>query len=155
MKRTAEISECGRYRYRLGRRWDESRPAVMFVMLNPSTADAIQDDRTISRCIAFARRWGYGGLLVGNLFALRSPDPKALRGSDDPIGPQNDDALLDMAENADLVIAAWGTKGTFLRRNEAVLRLLPTPIYALKLTMDGHPSHPLYLSSDCKPFPYP
>ena len=154
MKRTAEISQCRRYRYRLERWWDYNRPAVMFVMLNPSTADAIQDDRTISRCIAFARQWGYGGLLVGNLFALRSTDPKALRRSDDPVGPLNDGALLDMAENAALVIAAWGAKGTFLRRNEAVLRLLPMPIYALKLTQDGHPNHPLYLPSDLKPFPY-
>ena len=154
MKRTAEISQCGRYRYRLERWWDENRPAVMFVMLNPSTADAFQDDRTISRCIAFARQWGYGGLLVGNLFALRSTDPKALRRCDDPVGPLNDGALLDMAENAALVIAAWGTKGTFLRRNEAVLQLLPMLVYALKLTQDGHPRHPLYLPSGLKPFPY-
>ena len=154
MMRTAEISECGRYRYRLTRRWDESRPAVMFVMLNPSTADACQDDPTISRCIRFAREWGYGELLVGNLFALRSADPGALLRSDDPVGPDNDDALLDLAQSAALVIAAWGDKGAFMRRNEAALQLLPARFYALKLTQRGHPGHPLYLPSGVAPFPY-
>ena len=154
MMRTAEISECGRYRYRLTRRWDESRPAVMFVMLNPSTADACQDDRTISRCIGYARDWGYGELLVGNLFALRSADRGALRRSDDPVGPDNDAALLDLAQSAALVIAAWGDKGAFMRRNEAALRLLPPRFYALKLTQRGHPGHPLYLPSGVAPFPY-
>ena len=154
MMRTAEISECGRYRYRLTRRWDESRPAVMFVMLNPSTADACQDDPTISRCIGFARDWGYGELLVGNLFALRSSDPGALLRSDDPVGPDNDDALLDLAQSAALVIAAWGDKGAFMRRNEVALRLLPARFYALKLTQRGHPAHPLYLPSSVAPFPY-
>ena len=154
MMRTAEISECGRYRYRLTRRWDESRPAVMFVMLNPSTADACQDDPTISCCIRFARDWGYGELLVGNLFALRSSDRGALLRSDDPVGPDNDDALLDLVQSAALVIAAWGNDGAFMRRNEAVLRLLPTRFYALKLTQRGHSSHPLRLPSGVAPFPY-
>ena len=152
--RTAEISECGRYRYRLTRRWDEIRPAVMFVMLNPSTADACQDDPTISRCIGFARDWGYGELLVGNLFAHRSSDRGALRRSDDPVGPDNDDALLDLAQSADRVIAAWGNDGAFMKRNEAALRLLPARFYALKLTQRGHPGHPLYLPSGVAPFPY-
>ena len=155
MIRTAEISDCGRYRYRLGRQWDESRPAVMFVMLNPSTADDYSDDRTVTRCIDYARGWGYGELLVGNLFALRSTAPEALRRSDDPVGPGNDDALLDMAQNAARVIAAWGNGGVLLRRNEAVLRLLPVQFYALKRTLNGHPSHPLYLPSNLTPFPFP
>lgn len=154
MIRTAEISECRRYRYRLTRRWDESRPAVMFVMLNPSTADACQDDPTISRCIGFAREWGYGELLVGNLFALRSADREALRRSDAPVGPDNDAALLDLAQSAALVIAAWGDKGAFMRRNEVALRLLPARFYALKLTQRGHAGHPLYLPSGVVPFPY-
>ena len=155
MIRTAEISGCGRYRYRLGRQWDESRPAVMFVMFNPSTADEYSDDSTVNRCIDYARGWGYGGLLVGNLFAFRSTKREALRRCDDPVGPDNDGALLDMAQNAARVIAAWGIDGAFQQRNEAVLRLLPVQFYALKRTQNGHPNHPSRLPSGLTPFPFP
>ena len=71
IRRNAELSACGKYRYRLSRIWDDKKPLVLFIMLNPSTADAEQDDPTIRRCIAFAKNWGYGGFMAGNLFAFR------------------------------------------------------------------------------------
>lgn len=150
---SACISECGRYRYRLYRQWDENRPDVLFVMLNPSTADHRMDDRTITRCVGFARDWCYGGLLVGNLFALRSTNPAELYKGDDPIGPYNDAALRDMAARVDVIVAAWGDNGAFRNRGSKVLRMLSGKCYALKLNRSGHPAHPLYLPGDLKPFP--
>lgn len=149
---SACISECGRYRYRLYRQWDESRPDVLFVMLNPSTADHYTDDRTITRCVGFARNWGYGGLLVGNLFALRSTNPGELYKSDDPIGPYNDAALGDMAAQVDVIVAAWGNHGTLRNRGCEVLRMLSGKRHALQLNKSGHPAHPLRLRGELKPF---
>lgn len=150
---TACISECGRYRYRLYRQWDDSKPDVLFVMLNPSTADHNRDDRTISRCVGFARDWGYGGLLVGNLFALRSTKPAKLYICDDPVGPCNDAALRDMAAQVDLIVAAWGDHGALQNRGDAVLQMLAGKCHALKLNQSGHPAHPLRLPGHLKPFP--
>ena len=92
--RGAELSGCGRYRYKLWRIWDPDLPPILFVMLNPSTADANSDDRTIRRCVAFAKRDGFGGLLVGNLFAYRTPYPRVLRKAEEPVGDGNDVALV-------------------------------------------------------------
>jgi hypothetical protein len=92
MTATAVLSDCGTYRYRLGRRWAEG-PVDVWIMLNPSTADATVDDRTIRRCMEFSRRWGAGALVVGNLFALRATDPAELVRHPDPIGPDNDEHL--------------------------------------------------------------
>ena len=97
MIKQAEISPCGQYRYTLSRQWNPAAPAVMFIMLNPSTADARQDDPTIAKCIQLAQTWGYGRLLVGNLFAWRSPRPQDLPTAPNLIGPQNDAALMRLA----------------------------------------------------------
>ena len=89
VQKDAIISKDCLYRYSLGRTWDASKERVLFIMLNPSTADAIKDDATIKKCVGFAQRWGYGGITVGNLFALRSRDPNGLLGPHDPVGPKN------------------------------------------------------------------
>ena len=152
----ATFSPCGAYRYSLTRGWDSGKPAVNFLMLNPSTADAEQDDPTVARCSERARRLGHGGLEVVNLFALRSTDPKALYGHADPVGPENDSAILSAAEQGN-VVCAWGNRGELRGRDKAVLRLLRAaglPVLALKVSKDGHPSHPLYLSYDLRPEPY-
>ncbi|MCL2449251.1 MAG: DUF1643 domain-containing protein [Polyangiaceae bacterium] len=126
---------------------------VLFVMLNPSTADADRDDPTLRRCIGFAKAWGFGRLDVCNLFALRTPDPRDLRRHPNPIGPANDRHLRAAAERADLVVAAWGTAGGWLGRAGAVRSILePKAPVVLRLTRDGHPAHPLYLPQKVEPF---
>ena len=154
----AELSPDGVYRYRLWREWDAARPTALFVMLNPSTADARQDDPTVRRCIRYARDWGYGRLLVGNLFALRSTDPRKLYRADDPVGPDNDACLMDMHDNATLTVCAWGVHGNNAGRGSEVIGLLSAiphgPLHCLRTTSKGFPSHPLYLPKDAKPIPY-
>src|SRR5688500_11357729 len=103
----AVFDRSGRYRYRLWRRWGDGG-AVAFVMLNPSTADAERDDPTIRRCGGFARAWGFGSMVVVNLFALRSSDPQRLRRARDPVGRENDRHIIDVTGTSDAVVLAWG-----------------------------------------------
>lgn len=145
LKSDAVFSPCGKYRYVLRRIWDE-QPPVVFIGLNPSVADAEKDDPTIRRCVGFARDWGYGGLVMLNLFALRSTNPDELYDVGiDPVGPENDDYILTYAHDT---IAAWGTHGSLLNRGEEVLwklQLLGRKVLCLGKTAGGSPRHPLYL----------
>lgn len=152
--KAAVMSEDGEYRYRLSRCWDTTGDTVAFIMLNPSTADAEEDDPTLRRCIRFAQSWGYGSLTVGNLFALRSSDPDVLSGHPDPVGKKNDTYLLQIAENADRVVVAWGHRGGLRGRASDALNLLSCPLYAFGTTKDGHPLHPLYQPKDSELEPY-
>lgn len=138
------------YRYRLARIWDHSRPKVAFIGVNPSTADAIKDDNTIRRCVGYARSWGYGGIVMINLFAYRSTNPKALLTVVDPVGPDNDKWLLDSAKECEMIVAAWGNNGLLNDRWKKVVDLLP-PMHYLELTKSGMPHHPLRLSKDLGP----
>lgn len=149
MDRGANISECGRYRYSLWRQWTAG-PSVMFIGLNPSTADAMIDDPTIRRCIGFARAWGYGGLIMTNLFAWRDTAPRNMMAAGDPARPDNDRALQASQEKASLTVAAWGAHGTYLDRDVVVRKMLPR-LHYLRLTKDGHPGHPLYLPGSLRP----
>lgn len=151
MKRSAEFSPCRRYRYALLRAWQPDRGFAMFVGLNPSTADETSDDPTIRRCIGFAKAWGYGALCMTNLFGYRATQPADMLAQADPVGPENDAYLLSMAAKADVVVAAWGTEGTFLKRDEHVRVLLGRKLHYLRLTKHGHPGHPLYLPADLQP----
>lgn len=103
---SAIISKDGLYRYSLERTWDKSKSTVLFVCLNPSVADDKIDDRTVNKMIFFAKKFGYGRLLVGNLFAFRATDRSELFKQEEPIGPENDSYLEKMMEEADLIIAA-------------------------------------------------
>ena len=106
----AELSECGKYRYSLTRIWDETKPKVMFIMLNPSTADANNDDPTIRRCIGFAKSWGFGGLYVCNLFGFRATNPKELLKVNNPFGDQNIWHTRKLSDEVDTIVCAWGNK---------------------------------------------
>jgi len=150
MKKFAKISKCGNYRYALKRIWDDSLPLVMFVCLNPSIADSKIDDPTLRSCISFAKRWGYGGVVMGNLFALRSTLPEELRKTHDPVGPNNNVWLRRLKAGSKIVIAAWGDKGIYNQRDREVCNLFPQ-LHYLKLSKQGNPCHPLYLSRDLKP----
>jgi hypothetical protein len=152
----AIISDCRSYRYRLSREWDTFTGAgtVLWVMLNPSTADASLDDPTIRRCLGFSKAWGFAGLLVGNLFALRSKDPKDIGKHPDPIGPKNDRHLREMAESCyvSMVVVAWGANVDPYRAAAVCDILRPhASIYCLGRTKDGSPRHPLYVASKTKP----
>jgi hypothetical protein len=153
VQRSAEISACKRYRYALRRCWDASRPAVLFIGLNPSTADATTEDNTSRVCINYARRWGYGGLLLGNLFAYRSTDPARLRACRDPVGPENDAWLEHLQEKAALVVCAWTMHGGYRDRDRRVLAFLRRPHCLVRLK-SGYPGHPLYKRADLRPVPY-
>lgn len=147
--RSAVISPCGTYRYRLTRKWSD-RPKCWWIMLNPSTADGTTDDPTIRRVISFSRYWGYGGCVVMNLFALRATDPKAIWRHEDPVGPENDEYLRH-AINAPLVIAAWGANDTRGRDRQVLYLLKTKTIYCLEMTKAKRPKHPLYVKISAEP----
>ena len=149
MENDAELSPCGQYRYALTRQWAEG-PRVLFVMLNPSRADAVEDDPTIGRCVGFAKSWGFGSLAVGNLFAFRTPSPALLVQAHDPIGADNEHWLDKLQRAADLTVAAWGNHGSFRGRGKAVARTLSSP-HILRLNKTGEPAHPLYIPADTRP----
>lgn len=155
----AAFSACGAYRWQLSRHWDATRPALLFIGLNPSRADGRRDDPTLRRLLGFARRWGHGSLTVVNLFARISPSPAALRRCADPIGPANDDWIMRSLREAGAgpiparLWLGWGNGGRWRARDQQLLALLraadgaaagaAAPM-ALGLTAGGQPRHPLY-----------
>jgi len=145
----AVFSGCRTFRYTLRRIWNVGKPLVTFVGLNPSTADESIDDPTVRRCAGFAARWGFGGLILTNIFAYRSTDPKALLLCNDPIGPENDYWIQDASRSAQATIVAWGIHGRMFNRENAVLAQLKVP-YCLGTTKGGCPRHPLYLSGNTR-----
>jgi hypothetical protein len=148
----AILSPCGRYRYTLHREIEPSeRKPCLFIMLNPSTADAVQNDPTIRRCLAFARREDCTSLTVVNLYALRSTNPAALATAPDPVGPENDLHIQQQvaAHHGGLIIAAWGSNAFAIPRALQVLPLLGKSAYCLGRTVKlGMPRHPLYVGGD-------
>lgn len=148
----AELSLCRTWRYALWRQWEEQGDtnSVMFIGLNPSTADEVEDDTTISKCIGFARRWGYGGIYMLNLFAYRATDWKLMIAASDPVGSENDKALADYGSRTTLVIAAWGgvisirdrRRLQWESRVSQVLKCVGKSVHCLGKTKDGSPLHP-------------
>ncbi len=153
MKTDAKLSDCRKYRYALWRTWDDTKPYALFIGLNPSTADETEDDPTIRRCIKYAKDWGFGGLCMGNLFAYRATKPSELFSSIEPVGTENNTWLKNIAQNAGVIIAAWGNDGIHLGRSQVVIALLPN-IHCLKINKSGEPAHPLYQPISAKPIPY-
>ena len=155
MRRSAMFSPCQRYRYRLSRRWGTG-PRVTFVMLNPSTADAVHDDPTIRRCIGFAEREGFGALDVVNLFAGRATRPEDLFAMTDPIGPQNIDMLVRQFRLRIPLIAAWGAHPRAQQVYSALSQTLRFPdMLCLGRSKAGAPRHPLYVSGTQALIPWP
>lgn len=160
--RDARFTKSGDRRYLLTRRWvaDEQSPYVLFVMLNPSTANAVKDDPTIRKCMKYARDWGYGALHVVNLFDYITAFPSSLRAwltdnaDTERERPLYLDIIRDQSQYAAVTVCGWGTwGGWFPERAQQVYAVLREP-QALHITNDGHPGHPLYLKAGLRPVPF-
>ncbi len=153
MIKGAIIDDTRKYRYLLTRIWDMDLAPAVFIMLNPSTADAEIDDPTIKRCMNFAKAWGCGGIKVVNVFAYRTTNPKALLNTKDPVGDKNEMLIKETIVNAGLIILAWGSSCTKLKSGYRKVKdiLKDYEIYCLGITKDGFPKHPLYLKSTTMP----
>ena len=154
----AEYSADMKYRYVFQRRWAEPTQSdldtVVWVLLNPGTGDTDGKPRpTLGRCINWSMRWGYAGLTIVNLFALRGTVPKVLKAVRDPIGPKNNARIRHFSRRASRIVVAWGNKGAFLNRGRQVTAMLTDP-YCLGVTAGGEPCHPLYVPADTKLRPY-
>lgn len=154
----ARFSPCKRYRYTLEEIWNPNLPPIMWLLMNPSVATIDHGDPTLIRTGRFARDWGYGGQLVGNVHAYRATDKQRLLEIDDPAGPGNDKALAAMAKRAAIVVLAYGQPPRPLRaRSETVVTMLRSTgakLHHLRLAKDGSPVHPLYLPATLKPIPH-
>ncbi|WP_309386052.1 DUF1643 domain-containing protein [Cerasicoccus frondis] len=155
LTKSATFSPCRRWRYDLWRRWGKG-DYCMFIGLNPSTADETQNDPTIRRCINFARDWGYDALCMTNLFGFRATDPRVMKEVSHPQGPENVATIRRLAEDAGIVVAAWGVHGVHRMQNQRVVNALKDvcELKCLGQTKDGHPKHPLYIPKATKPQPY-
>lgn len=150
LERGAVVSNCGKYRYLLRRTWDFDRMRALFVMLNPSTADAEVDDPTIRSCTRLCRSWGYGSFEVVNLFGFRTTDPQKLAVVTDPIGQDNDRIAGGAANRCDVTICAWGAHKMATGRAavmKSLMRNKRLAVFCLGMTKGGAPKHPLYIKS--------
>ena len=153
VNKNATFSDCRKYRYALSRTWNGKKKTILFIGLNPSTANEKIDDPTIRRCINYAQNWGYGCLLMVNLFAYRTTMPSELKNVKNPIGNDNDLHIIELSKKADIAVAAWGNEGTLLNRDKEVKKILPN-LMCLKINKSGQPSHPLYQKKDLKLIKY-
>lgn len=154
MKKSAIFSDCRSYRYVLRRSWDDGLPPLVVIGLNPSTADETVDDPTIRRCIGFAKRESYGGLVMLNLFAFRATDPRELTLAVDPVGPDNDRWLGEETLEHN-VLCAWGAHHMADGRESWLRRSFVRNWMCLGKTKNGAPRHPLYLPADTGLVGYP
>ena len=153
VNKNATFSDCRKYRYALSRTWNGKKKTILFIGLNPSTANEKIDDPTIRRCINYAQNWGYGSLLMVNLFAYRATLPSELKNVKNPIGNDNDLHIIELSKKADIAVAAWGNEGTLLNRDKEVKKILPN-LMCLKINKSGQPAHPLYQKKDLKLIKY-
>lgn len=149
--RSASFDQRRVYRYELWRRWSDGQRYVNFICLNPSTADENTDDPTVRKCVKFAKSWGFDALCITNLFAFRSTDSKAMMKALDPVGLGNNRHILNVAQDAALIVCAWSRNGAFMGRGSKVRQLIRKfdPHY-LRITL-GQPWHPLYLPDNTLP----
>ena len=154
LERDAVISDCGQYRYLLRRTWDHDKMRALFVMLNPSTADANIDDPTIRSCARLCRTWGYGSFEVVNLFGWRATDPEELAKAGDPVGPKNDRIAEGAINRCDIPICAWGAHAKAEERASTMMALIRASrpaAFCLGKTKNGAPKHPLYIKTGTMP----
>lgn len=160
----AIFSPCRTWRYRLWRIWDKTLPLACFVLMNPSTADEIEDDATVLRCQKRVAQWKHiklGGVIVVNVFAWRETDSEKLPGliaaGTDIVGQENDAAILAAARESAIVVCGWGNPGNLSGRGRAVEQMLRdagVQLHYLQLNADGTPQHPLYIGYAVPPNPW-
>ena len=153
IKKSAVISPCKKYRYSLSRAWDINQKIILFIGLNPSTADERNDDPTIRRCLFYASKWGFGGLIMVNLFAYRATLPKDLKNAKHPVGDDNNQFIINAHNEASRTIVAWGNDGSLYNRDIEVLDIISNPM-CLNKNKTGQPAHPLYQKKEANPKPY-
>jgi len=152
VRSSANVSDCGKYRYSLSRSWDSAQPVGLFVLLNPSTATALVSDQTMGNCNNLAVNWGWGGFHIVNLYAYRATDPLELKRQRDPVGPDNDRELLKYAKKAACVVLAWGNGHR--KRGEEVLRLLQGQrLFCIRHNAGGGFLHPARINAQEYPRP--
>lgn len=152
----AHFSECRTWRYALWREWDSHRGFVLFVGLNPSTANEVENDTTISKCVGFANKWGFGGIYMLNLLSFCATQPERMLSASDPVGPENDSTFNLYSSKSNLIVAAWGgsvpmrerVRLNLNTRIDNVLRNINTEVRCLGKTQDGSPKHPSRISYD-------
>ena len=156
MLKSAILSSCQKHRLQLWREWDSNLPQVLFIMLNPSTADHEQDDPTLRRCIDFAKQWGYGGLYIGNLYSLRAADPKTLLKVSKFSHIDNCKHVSTMAQQCQLVVCAWGNYPIIKKLGIPlnIFKQLNQKLHCIDLSKTGTPKHPLYLKKSLTPIPF-
>ncbi len=148
MKYSASFSHCGQYRYSLSRSWDASLPTALLIGLNPSTADARQNDPTIRRCIGFCQAWGFGSFRIVNLFAWRTPFPRELFRAKEPVGPNNLRCIRRAALSANRIVVMWGNDGNRHDQAQRLLKALGNPpVFCAGTTQNGAPRHLLYVKN--------
>ncbi len=148
----ATFSNCRKYRYKLWRIWDPNKPMVMFIGLNPSTANEDTDDPTIRRVMKFAKDWGYGGVYMMNLFAWVTPKPEELKKCENPLG-DNNNMLEAVAAKSELIVCAWGAFKEAKERSMEVTKMFPQGM-CLGINGDGSPKHPLYIAGNTRLIKY-
>lgn len=165
IRRIHQFSKCRKYRFTL---WREILPDlfegisskqsgfVQFIGLNPSTADEVVNDNTVSKCIAWTKQWGYGAMCMTNAFAFRATDPADMLSQADPIGDGNDTWLNAIAIDASIIVPCWGNDGAHMNRSETMLQYLPAEkLRCFGVTKQGHPRHPLYMANRAELLPWP
>lgn len=148
------------HRYTLYRHWGSGSAYCVFIGMNPSGADVLHDDRTVAKCARLAKRWGYDQFYMLNTFALRATNPEELAQASDPVGPENDRYIREVAGDADLVVVAWGKPARLRDRDREVTALLrevcdPSRVKCFALNQDGTAKHPLYVKEDSALIPFP
>lgn len=146
------FSHDNKYRYTLFNCWEEKRGCIAFVGLNPTIANRDHNNATVTRCINYAKSWGYGAMYMLNLFALIAPNHKILKNNPDPIGSDND-GYLKYILSAMPAVCCWGNHGTYMNRDKQILNLIKFPL-CLKKNKGGQPSHPLSLKANLEPIQY-
>lgn len=156
MKSGATFDKSEKYRYLLWREWDRAKPSCVFIMLNPSTADATKNDPTIRRAMSFAEQFGFGRFEAVNLFAYRATDSRTLARVRNPVGRDNDSFILESLARCDECFVAWGNLGALRERSRLVLEMIPetTVLNCLGVNQSGEPKHPLYLPNSTQVMRY-